>query len=54
MLYIHDIKNKDFSFVKLSVLPSQRQGKKETPYGVWIAIHKHGWILSENCTCMAG
>ena len=39
----------------LQVLPSQRQGKTATLYDVWVAINKeNGWILTANCTCMAG
>ena len=51
---IHAIKNTSFFYVKTSVLPSQRQGLKEQLYEVWIALHKTGWVLSANCTCMAG
>jgi len=51
---IHNIKESCFSFVKTSVLPSQRQGLKQQLYQVWLALHKKGWILSANCTCMAG
>ncbi|XP_065069708.1 uncharacterized protein LOC135694769 [Rhopilema esculentum] len=39
----------------LQVLPSQRQGKSAKLYDVWVAINnQHGWILTANCTCMAG
>ena len=37
------------------VLPSQRQSKTATMYCVWVVIHiDNGWILTANCTCMAG
>ena len=42
-------------FLPLKVLPSQRQGIKAKLYGVWVCLHKHhGWVLTGNCTCMAG
>ncbi|XP_057298496.1 uncharacterized protein LOC130629359 [Hydractinia symbiolongicarpus] len=53
-VYIHKIEHQNFSFVKTKVLPSQRQGQKEVLYEVWVCIHKSGWILSANCTCMSG
>ena len=53
-VYIHHIKNSSFSFVKTKVLPSQRQGQKQTLYEVWVTLHTTGWVLSANCTCMAG
>lgn len=53
-VFIHQIEGSHFSYVKTKVLPSQRQGKKETSYEVWVALHSSGWILSANCTCMAG
>lgn len=53
-VYIHEIKETDFSHVKSSVLPSQRQGQKQTLYDVWVTLHKSGWVLCANCTCMAG
>nr|XP_047146120.1 uncharacterized protein LOC105849547 [Hydra vulgaris] len=44
-----------FCFVKSKVLPSQRQGQKTKLYDVWVALNKvDGWILTGNCTCMAG
>ena len=53
-VYIHKVAKSDFSLIKSSVLPSKRQGQKETLYNVWVSLHKTGWILSANCTCMAG
>ena len=42
----------NFSF---KVLPSQRQGQKTSHYKVWVCLNKkHGWVLTGNCTCMAG
>ncbi|XP_057289881.1 uncharacterized protein LOC130612565 [Hydractinia symbiolongicarpus] len=39
----------------LKALPSQRQGQKQKLYEVWVALHKKGgWVLTANCTCMAG
>ena len=33
----------------------QRQGQKQEMYECWVAINKFlGWILTGNCTCMAG
>lgn len=57
--HVHDIgirkvTKQDFYFIRSSVLPSQRQGQKENAYQVWIALHETGWILTANCTCMAG
>ena len=53
-VYIHKVAKSDFSLIKSLVLPSKRQGQKETLYNVWVSLHKTGWILSANCTCMAG
>ena len=55
-VFIHKnlAKNHDFVFIKSLVLPSQRQGQTETLYNTWVAVHKSGWILSGNCTCMSG
>ena len=37
------------------MLPSQRQGLKTALYDVWVCLNTaHGWILTGNCTCMAG
>ena len=52
-VFIFDAKH-DMLFIKSNVLPSQRQGKNQNLYNVWIALHASGWILSGNCTCMAG
>lgn len=39
----------------LKVLPSQRQGRKTNLYEVWAVIHTEDcWILTGNCTCVAG
>ena len=35
-------------------LPSQRQGQKTELYLVWVCVHSAGWILTGNCTCVAG
>lgn len=53
-LSIYYVRDTKFLFIKSEVLPSQRQGQKQTLYAAWIALHKTGWILSANCTCMAG
>jgi len=52
----HGLEDKSkFCFVRSEVLPSQRQGVKQKLYKVWIALNKReGWILTANCTCMAG
>ena len=45
----------DFCVLRANVLPSQRQGQKTKPYDAWIYVHKVlGYILTANCTCMAG
>ena len=53
---IHNVMKSDFSLIKSSVLRSQHQGQgqKENLYSVWVSLHKTGWILSANWTCMAG
>ena len=38
----------------LQVLPSQRQGQKTELYLVWVCINSAGWILTGNCSCVAG
>ena len=39
----------------IQVLPSQRQSDKVEMYNAWVLINKkYGWILTANCTCMAG
>ena len=54
-VYITTLKeNKDFHAIETEVLPSQRQGQKTKMYKVWVIVHTKGWILSGNCTCMAG
>eukprot|EP00112_Aurelia_sp_Birch-Aquarium-sp1_P018060 Seg4256.2 transcript_id=Seg4256.2/GoldUCD/mRNA.D3Y31 product="hypothetical protein" protein_id=Seg4256.2/GoldUCD/D3Y31 len=52
----HNIsKESEFCYIKSEVLPSQRQGQKTTLYKAWVCLHeKDGWILTGNCTCMAG
>ena len=52
-VFITDAKY-DMFFIKTNVLPSQRQGQNQKHYNVWVALHSSGWILSANCTCMAG
>ena len=53
-VFVKDSGLKSFLFFKSNVLPSQRQGEKQEPYQTWIVTHEKGWILSANCTCMAG
>ena len=55
-VFSHQIEEKSkFCFIKSEVLPSQRQGVKQKLYKVWIAVNKsEGWILTANCTRMAG
>ena len=53
-VFICEIKSKSFQCIKSEVLPSQRQGDRTEMYKVWIIIHTKGWILTANCTCMAG
>ena len=53
-VFIHKIKSTYFVCLKTKVLPSQRQGDGQSLYEVRIIFHKTGWILSANCTCMAG
>ena len=37
------------------VLPSQRQSKTSEMFEVWVCLKKEdGWVLTANCTCMAG
>lgn len=45
----------DFCVVRAKVLPSQRQGQKTSMYSAWAIIHQDkSYVLSANCTCMAG
>ncbi|XP_057296778.1 uncharacterized protein LOC130625692 [Hydractinia symbiolongicarpus] len=53
-VYCHLLKDVEFCYIKSSVLPSQRQGQKQKLYDVWIILHTSGWVLSANCTCVAG
>ena len=53
-VFYHDPKNSNMCYIKSSVLPSQRQGKKEKLYSVWLILSKTGSVLTANCTCMAG
>ena len=53
-VYITEVRVKTFLCVKAGVLPSQRQGEKAILYQVWVIMHVKGWILTANCTCMAG
>lgn len=48
------ITNQSYFLLRSSVLPSQRQGQASVLYEVWVAIHETGWIVTGNCTCMAG
>ena len=44
-----------FCALRAGVLPSQRQGLKAKPYDAWVYVHRDlGYILTANCTCMAG
>jgi hypothetical protein len=43
----------DFCYIRAKVMPSQRQG--QLLYDTWVCLNKpNAWILSANCTCMAG
>lgn len=53
-IHYYNTKKNGMCFIKSSVLPSQRQGQNTTLYNVWVVMHAEGWILSGNCTCMAG
>eukprot|EP00795_Rhopilema_esculentum_P010137 gene10137-18802_t len=55
-IFYHEVEEKNkFCFFKSEVLPSQRQGLKQKLYKVWVCLNKsEGWILTANCTCMAG
>ncbi|ELT93593.1 hypothetical protein CAPTEDRAFT_211284 [Capitella teleta] len=45
----------DFCLLRSLVLPSQRQGSSSTLYDAWVCISKsQGFILTANCTCIAG
>ena len=56
--HVHDVFYNDiaesFCCIKTTVLPSQRQGKKDKLYAVWIVMSLDGWILCANCDCMSG
>ena len=54
--YYHPVKRSiSFCFLISQVLPSQRQSDSSNMYHVWVCIHKkHGWILTANCSFMAG
>ncbi|KAJ8266320.1 hypothetical protein GJAV_G00129060 [Gymnothorax javanicus] len=44
-----------FCALRAGVLPSQREGLKTKPYDAWVYVHRDlGYILTANCTCMAG
>ena len=53
-VFIFKVSNHGFCYIKTEVLPSQRQGLKETLYKVWVALHENGLILCANCTCTSG
>ena len=36
------------------MLPSQRQSDSATLYDAWVCLNKVGWVLTGNCSCMAG
>ncbi|KAJ8277581.1 hypothetical protein GJAV_G00076940 [Gymnothorax javanicus] len=45
----------DFCFMRAQVLPSQRQGQKTRMYQAWAIVNRRSsYILTANCTCMAG
>lgn len=45
----------DFCVVRSDVLPSQKQGATSNHYDAWVYINKASrYILTANCTCMAG
>lgn len=45
----------EFCVLRAGVLPSQRLGIKSKPYDAWVYVHNDlGYILTANCTCMAG
>ena len=47
--------NSEFCVLRAQVLPSQRQGHKTAMYDAWVIINKpRTYILTANCTCMAG
>lgn len=50
----HDI-DSEFCVLKSEILPSQRQGHKTTMYEAWVIINqRENYVLTANCTCMAG
>ncbi len=50
----HDI-DPEFCVLRSKVLPSQRQGHKTEMYDAWAIVNrKENYILTANCTCMAG
>lgn len=57
--HVQDLQYKDisdeFCAVRAEVLPSQRQGHKTTMYQAWVIVSRtNNYILTANCTCMAG
>lgn len=45
----------DYCVIRAEVLPSQRQGQKTKMYDAWVYVNRQeGYILTANCTCMAG
>lgn len=57
--HVQDLKYKylsdEFCVVISEVLPSQRQGQKTTMYQAWVIVNRrNNYILTANCTCMAG
>lgn len=50
----HDIDG-EFCVLSAEVLPSQRQGHKTSMYNAWAIVNKkESYILTANCTCVAG
>ena len=53
-LKYHQI-DQEFCVLKTEILPSQRQGHKTTMYEAWVIINQEeNYVLTANCTCMAG
>lgn len=51
----HHIIDPEFCVLRSKVLPSQRQGNKSELYDAWAIVNiKENYILTANCTCVAG
>lgn len=53
-VFIFDISQSKYCCIKTSVLSIEKQERTESLYHVWVIMHAKGWVLSSNCTCMAG